>query len=153
MIRKLTYLTILSIIGLFIYLILSDRNNGRKFEFTYNLQLEQSNSKVEVWIPVPPTNQVQHIESTIFNHKGIDCELLREENHQNEYYYCTADNLPKPINLTLICLAKRKEHQIIKYNNVFPQNYGKGTNNRTVPEGNIFQDIITEKNHFQERTS
>ena len=35
---------------------------------------------------------------------------------------------------------------ITQYNNVLSQNYGKGTNNRIVPEGNVFQDIITEQN-------
>ena len=70
------------------------------------------------------------------------CQKEIEAQHNNKYYYCYAEELSAPTTLSLIWDITRKEHGAIKYNNLNPNNYDKGTNNRTVLEGYIFKKII-----------
>ena len=121
----------------------SYNNNERNFQFNYNVILEPSDTMVEVWIPIPQSNEVQKISNLIFNYDIVDCNEYTEEVHGNKYYYCVASNLDTQIELSLSCDVNRMEHGFIQYSGVDPNLYDKGTLNITVPEGDIFESIIS----------
>jgi len=125
----------------------NDLGQSRQFEFSYQIDLVQTDDKVELWFPVPQSNEVQLISNEKLNHEDLNCEKLSESTHGNHYYYCTSENgLKSNITLTYTCYVKRSEHGVVNYNNILTYNYNKGTNNITVPEGQIFDDIIAENN-------
>ena len=145
--KNIQYTIILCFIGLLFYLII--RNNtleDRYFQFTYNVNLEESNSEVQVWIPIPQTNEVQEVSNLEFLDGGMDCEQLTEEKHNNKYYYCSSQKLEKSTIISLQCDVKRSEHKTTNYSGVNPDNYDLGTNNQTVYEGSVFSNIIKENN-------
>ena len=144
--KNLSYAGIIGIILFSIfYLIFSSKNNVREFEFTYNVHLESSNKKVEAWIPIPQSNEVQAISEINSNYGDMECLEETETKHNNKYYYCYSNNLKDSTTISLTWSVKRLEHGAIHYKNVSPENYNRGTNNRTVPEGGPFSSII-EKN-------
>ena len=114
-------------------------SNERNFQFNYNVVLEPSDTKVEAWIPIPQSNEVQDISNLVFNYDIVDCNQYIEEVHGNKYYYCAASNLDAQIELSLSCDVNRIEHGFIEYSGVDPNLYDKGTLNITVPEGDIFE--------------
>ena len=125
----------------------NDLRKTRQFEFTYQIDLVQTDNKVEVWFPVPQTNEVQLISNEILNHGDLNCEKLSESTYGNHYYYCSNDDgLKKSITITYTCHVKRNEHGVVNYTNLTTYNYDKGTNHITVPEGEIFDDIIMTNN-------
>ena len=120
---------------------------SRSFQFTYQVNLEPSDQKVELWFPIAKTNETQEISNEILDSGQLICEKLVEEVHLNHYYYCYRDeDLSSSMVLTYKADVKRYEHNEIDYTNLNPDNYDKGTDNLTVPEGDIFQDIINENN-------
>ena len=125
----------------------NDLGESRQFEFSYQIDLAQSDDKVELWFPIPQSNEVQVISNEKLNHGDLNCEKLSESTHGNHYYYCSSENgLENDITLTYTCHVKRSEHGAVNYSNLLTYNYDKGTNNITVPEGDIFEDIINENN-------
>ena len=125
----------------------NDLGTSRQFEFTYQIDLDQTENKVEVWFPIPQTNEVQLISNEKLIHGNLNCEQLSESIHGNHYYYCSSENgLKDNTTLTYTCHVKRSEHGPINYNNIMTRNYDKGTNHITVPEGDIFNDIIDANN-------
>ena len=125
----------------------NDLGESRQFEFSYQIDLIQTDDKVELWFPIPQSNEVQSISNENLNHGDLSCEKLSESNHGNHYYYCSSENgLENNITLTYTCHVKRNEHGAVNYSNLSTYNYDKGTNNITVPEGDIFEDIINENN-------
>ena len=86
--KTLSYVGALCVVGFFIYLIFSEKNESRKFEFTYTVSLEASNEPVQVWIPIPKSNEVQTIKNLSLNYEKLECDLEIEQKHQNQYYYC-----------------------------------------------------------------
>ena len=140
------YFAIIAVIGVFVYLTLMQKTApNRKFNFKYNVELKKSNNMVEVWIPIPQTNEVQEISNLKLISAGMDCSKLEERIHRNQYYYCVSEKLDKETTLTLSVDVLRFEHKTVQYENVNPENYDSGTNNRTVLEGVFFNDIINEK--------
>ena len=122
-------------------------SQSRSFEFSYQVNLESSNEKVELWFPVPQSNEVQKIIKTSLNTGELTCEQLVEEVHLNHYYYCfNEEGLKEPMTLSFNFNVERFEHSGIQYKNLNPENYDGETNNLTVPEGDIFEDIINENN-------
>ena len=114
-----------------------------QFEFTYQIDLDQTEDTVELWFPVPQSNEVQLISTEKLVHGDLNCEKLSESTHGNHYYYCISENgLKDNITLTYTCHVKRNEHGVINYDNVMTHNYDKGTNHITVPEGKMFDNII-----------
>ena len=168
--NMLQYFPILAIIGAFAYLITTnegsikktneqqinsdsvtletfDKNVSREFNFQYTVLLEKSDEKVEVWIPIPQSNAVQKISNVeIFSSSPINCTQLEEEEHGNLYYYCASSRLKSPTLLALSADVVRYEHQSVNYDGVNPDNYDLGTNNQTVFEGAVFNQIIEEAN-------
>ena len=136
------YFAIFAVIGAFVYLMQRTESN-REFNFKYNVVLEPSNTKVEVWIPIPQTNEVQTVSNLSLSNKDkMRCTELIEEKHKNKYYYCSVNNLEEKTTLTLSVDVVRKEHSTVSYDGVNPNNYDSGTDNRTVLEGSIFKSII-----------
>ena len=142
--RWFFYLSLYFIIGC------SDNNDlgqSRQFEFNYQIDLVKTDTKVELWFPVPQSNTVQLISNERLNHGDLNCEKLSESTHGNHYYYCSSENgLENNVTLTYTCHVERNEHGAVNYNNLSTYNYDKGTNNITVPEGDIFEDIINKNN-------
>ena len=124
----------------------NDLGEIRKFEFTYEVHLSSSNERVEVWIPIPQNNEVQIISNEVFDYKDLYCEKLSESIHGNHYYYCYKDNLKNDVTLSYTCNVSRYEHGKINYKNLNSDNYDKGTNHITVPEGAMFSDILLDHN-------
>ena len=124
----------------------NDLGEIRKFEFIYEVHLSSSNEKVEVWIPIPQSNEVQKISNEKFDSGDLYCEKLSESVHGNYYYYCRSDDLENNITLSYTCHVKRYEHGKINYKNLYSETYGSGTHNIMVPEGDIFLDIISINN-------
>jgi len=125
----------------------NDLGSSREFKFNYQIDLEQSDDLVEVWFPVPQTNEVQSIYNETLSHGDLVCEKLNESIHGNHYYYCKSDNgLKESVTILYTCHVIRKEHGMVNYSNLIKNNYDKGTNHITVPEGEIFENIIIENN-------
>jgi len=140
---------LLYIFVIFISISCQKQNLGdsRNFVFTYEVHLDSTDQKVEVWIPIAQSNEAQIITNEILNSGFLSCEKLKEEAHSNYYYYCFSNTgLPEDMTLSYSCNVKRFEHNLLSHHNVDPTNYDKGTNNLTVPEGDIFKDIINENN-------
>ena len=72
------------------FIIISCSNNNdlgdtREFEFIYKVNLDKTNQKVEVWIPIPQTNEVQTISNIKFDTSGLEYEIKDENKHGNKY--------------------------------------------------------------------
>ena len=64
------------------------KNNERKFNFIYLVELESTNGKkIEMWIPVPKTNEVQIIDNSQINSDGLNYTIEEEVVHNNKYLY------------------------------------------------------------------
>ena len=125
----------------------NDLGQNREFEFTYKINLAKSDSKVELWFPVPKTSEIQTITNENIIHDNLTCEKLSESIHGNHYYYCFNDEgLIEETTVTYKCDVDRSEHGMVNYANLSTRNYDKGTNNLTVPEGDIFINIINKNN-------
>ena len=144
--QTLTYTLIL------VFIVSCTKNNNslsesRTFEFTYQVSLEASKQKVELWFPIAKTNETQEISNETLDVGQLTCEKLIEQVHSNHYYYCYSnEGLSNSMTLTYKADVKRFEHNQIDYANLNPENYDRGTDNLTVPEGSIFQEIIDENN-------
>ena len=77
----------------FLFIVSCTKNNdslseSRTFEFTYQVNLEPSEQKVELWFPIAKTNETQIISNEDLDSGQLTCEKLVEEVHLNHYYYC-----------------------------------------------------------------
>ena len=120
--------------------------NLRFFQFNYEVEIESTNGKkMELWIPVPQTNEVQTISHLTYDLDGVDYELKTESKHNNKYLYIYSQNGTSEIkNIKLSCNVLRKEHQNVEYANIDNDRYLKAS--RMVPTGAVFKDIISENN-------
>ena len=65
-----------------------DHHNKRSFQFTYEVLVEPtSGRKLEMWIPVPKTNEVQIIDNIQINSDGLNYTIEEEVVHNNKYLY------------------------------------------------------------------
>ena len=122
-------------------------NYTRSFQFKYEVALEPTyGEKLELWIPIPQSNEVQTISNLTFNTNGLSYSIKNENSHGNKYLYVIDENgTTKPINISMIFDVSRKEHGRVSYNNVNPDLYLGSYS--TVPVGNIFSSIIHD-NHL-----
>ena len=93
--------------------------NSRYFQFIYEVEIEPTDGqKVELWIPVPQSNEVQSISALTYDLGGLDYELKTESKHNNKYLYIYSENGISEIkNVKLSCNVLRKEHQNVEYEN------------------------------------
>ena len=118
--------------------------NLRYFHFDYEVEIESTEGKkIELWIPVPQSNEVQTISQLSFQTSGLDYQLKTESKHQNKYLYIysnegTTEN--KYIKMSFNVL--RKEHNNVDYKDVNPDDYLVSYSH--VPIGDIFSNIIND---------
>ena len=122
------------------------KNNFRTFEFTYEVEIESTDgNKLEVWLPIPKSNEVQTISELDINTNGLDYSIEDEMVHNNKYLYINHEpGTTKISKITMTFNVLRKEHQNINYKNVSPQKYLGSYN--MVPVGGVFDKIIADNN-------
>ena len=117
-------------------------NNTRNFEFIYEVALYTTNGKnIEVWIPIPQSNEVQTISDLIINTGGLKYTIELENIHKNKYVYINDESGINELKRIIIKFTvERLEHENVDYSNVVPSSY---LNSYTmVPVGGIFDKII-----------
>ena len=122
-------------------------SNVRSFEFKYEVTLEPTNGeKVELWIPVPKTNEVQEISNLYFDTDNLEYEIKNEMVHKNLYFYMhDEDGIKQSTTISMTFDVTRKEHSNYEmYEDVDPDKY-LGAYSK-VPIGNIFKSIIDKNN-------
>lgn len=136
MIKLLFYLSLILLVSCASY-------NERSFQFKYEVDIEPSNgNKIEMWIPIPQTNEVQEISNLNINSE-IQYKVKDELTHNNQYLYLFNERgITNPKTVTITFDVKRKEHSNEKYNSVDINNYLGPY--RTVPTGDVFSKIIKE---------
>ena len=98
---------------------------------------------MELWIPVPQSNEVQTISNLRYDLAGLNYKLKIESKHSNKYLYIYSnEGITKNKNIKMSFNVLRKEHNNVKYKNVNPDNYL--TSYSQVLIGNIFSSIINE---------
>ena len=120
--------------------------NTRSFQFTYSVDIESTGEeKLELWIPVPKSNEVQTISNLKFNTNGLQYSIENEKIHGNKYLYINDENgITKATNILMTFEVLRYEHQNMVYNNIDPSIYLGAY--RTVPIGGVFEKIISDNN-------
>ena len=120
------------------------KDNIREFTFSYEVVVEPSNNqKLELWLPVPQSNEVQDITNFIIHSGGIPYDILDEERHGNKYVYFYANNgIPKEQKIIMSFDVARKEHNNVEYGNIDNDRYLKAS--QMVPTGSIFKNIISD---------
>ena len=134
-----------SLLILFVLFFSSCSNsNSRSFNFTYEVKVDSSqNKKLELWIPIPKTNEVQIISNLKIDTDRLDYEILEESKFNNQYLYIyaldgTSESKLIKINFDVV----RFEHSNVSYKNINPGDYLGSYS--MVPVGNIFNKIIQE---------
>ena len=62
--------------------------NTRSFQFTYEVNIESTDGKkLEVWLPVPKSNEVQTISKLEINASGLKYSIEDEMKYNNKYLY------------------------------------------------------------------
>ena len=116
--------------------------NSREFSFTYSVDLDSSNGeKIELWLPVPVSNEVQTISNLEIDADGLSYEIKDEKKHGNKYVYIFSNSgtqASKKISMSFD--VARVEHQNVDYENVDPSNYLSGS--MLVPVGKYFSKTI-----------
>ena len=119
-------------------------HNTRVFQFIYEVEVEPTDGKkLELWIPIPQTNEVQTISNLTFDTNGLVYSIKDEKVHRNKYLYIlneTGISSSKVVSVKFDVI--RKEHSSHSDRNVNPQNYLGSYN--TVPTGVLFSKIIYE---------
>ena len=118
--------------------------NSRSFKFTYSVALEPfNNKKLELWIPVPQSNEVQTISNLNVDSDGLKYEIKDETKHNNKYLYVYSNSgTSEAKTVELSFEVNRIEHNNVDYANVNPDNYLKASS--MVPVGLVFNSIIKE---------
>ena len=116
--------------------------NQRTFSFNYSVELEPSDGKkLELWLPVPQSNEVQIISNLNVDSAGLKYQIKDEKDHGNKYLYVFSElgiNEVKTITMTFDVL--RQEHQNINYSKINSKKYLSAS--MMVPTGKIFKSII-----------
>jgi len=123
-----------------------NHGNSRSFQFTYTVDIESTDgAKLELWVPIPQSNEVQTISNLSINAKSLQYSIEDEIIHGNKYLYINDEKgTNKVTNISLTFDVERKEHQNVMYKNVDPQKYLGAY--QMVPTGGVFEKIIVENN-------
>ena len=125
----------------------------REFTFTYDVELESSKGKkIELWLPIPQSNEVQIISNLKIDAKDLNIKLKDEKTYKNKYAYIySLEGTDESKLVTMSFDVKRFEHKNINYDNVNPNNYLGSTS--MVPTGSIFIPIIEKNIYFSSNPS
>jgi len=117
-------------------------DNSRSFEFVYEVELDSTNGKkIEVWVPIPQSNEVQIISDLIINTGGLEYTIELENVHKNKYVYINDESGVNELKrITIKFTVERLEHENVDYSNVDPSNYLNS--NTMVPVGGVFDKVI-----------
>ena len=125
-------------------------NNERSFHFTYKVDIKSTRGqKLELWIPIPQTNEVQTILNLIIDTHGLDYSIENENIHGNKYLY--VNDVKGIIQKTSVIMnfdVIRKEHKNVIYENVDPTKYLGPYS--MVPVDGVFKKIISENKLFKD---
>ena len=137
---------IMLICALFIFA--CSQNVQRTFNFNYSINLEATNNKkLELWVPIPQSNEVQSITNIKIDADGLDYTIENEKLHNNKYIYINDIEGTSIIKTIVISFdVNRIEHQNVEYDNVDPEKYLGSY--LLVPTGASFSEII-EKNNLK----
>ena len=118
--------------------------NFRSFEFQYSVELLPApNKKLELWIPVPQSNEVQSISNLTVDSQGLDYEIKDEDDHGNKYLYIhSGDGIKDSKLITLTFNVLREEHRNVEYESINNDRYLKAS--QMVPTGAMFKNIISD---------
>ena len=122
------------------------KNDSRYFNFIYSVEIESTNNeKLELWIPVPKTSEVQTISNLIIDSDGLKYTVEDEEKYGNKYLYInhpdgTTGNKVVSISFDVL----RKEHSNVNYSDVNSNLYL--TASSMIPVGGVFDEIIKKNN-------
>lgn len=128
----------------FLFTACSSEYSERSFQFNYEMIIESTDgNKLEIWIPVPQSNQVQTISNLTFDTNGLPFTVKKEDTHHNKYLYIKEDlGTNKSMQISMQFEVQRYEHGNEYFKNVNPENYlGEY---RMVPTGAFFSSIIAE---------
>ena len=125
----------------------SNHESMREFTFIYDVELESSNGKkIELWLPIPQSNEVQIISNLKIDAKDLNLKLKDEKTYRNRYAYIySLEGTDESKSVTMSFDVKRFEHKNVNYDNVNPNIYLGSTS--MVPTGSIFIPII--KRYFK----
>ena len=119
--------------------------NERAFQFRYQVEIEQTKGKIELWIPVPQSNEVQTISNINYDVAGFEYVLKEEKIHGNKYLYISTQNgIDSPTTIVITFNVSRKEHGNVMYDKVNPDKYLGSY--AMVPTGDMFRSIINKNN-------
>ena len=79
-------------------------NATRSFQFTYSVDVESTGGKkLELWIPIPKSNEVQIISNLKLNTNGLQYTIEVEKIHGNKYLYINDENgISKATNILIL---------------------------------------------------
>ena len=120
--------------------------NTRLFQFIYEVNIDSTDGKkLEVWMPVPRTNEVQTISELEINTGGLKYSIEDDIRHNNKYLYINHENGTTKLTKVIMTFnVHRQEHQNVNYTDVNPQKYLGSYS--TVPVGGIFDKIVADNN-------
>jgi len=115
----------------------------RKFQFTYKVDLDPIDGKLELWLPVPQSNEVQTISNMKFDTGNLNYSVKDEKVHGNKYLYVSSDSgISESKTISITFDVERKEHSTQQFSDVDPSKYLGPY--RTVPIGDVFRAIIND---------
>ncbi len=121
---------------------IQDKLSSRSFTFSYSVIIESTDSKkLEMWIPLPSSNEVQTISNIKINTSDINYTIEEEKEFGNKYLYLLEEkgtNEPKDVSIAFE--VKRNEHKNVNYKNVETSKNLMPFS--MVPVGNIFDTVI-----------
>ena len=121
-------------------------DNTRSFNFVYSVEVESTNNKkLELWIPIPQSSEVQAISNLSIDSDGLNYTVEDEQKFGNKYLYI---NHPKGTNVSKVVKISfdvlRKEHSNVNYTGVDSNVYLSSTS--MIPVGGVFNEIVRENN-------
>ena len=142
--KKITLLLIYAIITNGCESVKISTLQSRSFQFTYDVNIESTEGKkLEVWIPIPQTNEVQTISKLKIQTDGLAHSIETETAHNNKYLYINDENGTfSTKKISIVFNVMRKEHKNVSFSNVDPKNYLNSY--KMVPVGGVFEKIITD---------
>ena len=121
---------------------IQDQLSTRAFSFNYSVSVGSTEGKkLEIWIPLPSSNEVQTISNIKINSSDMDYTMEEEDQFGNKYLYIVEENGTnerKDISIDFDVI--RNEHKNVNYKNVdISKNLMPFS---MVPIGNIFDTVI-----------
>ena len=117
---------------------------SRSFKFNYSVEIPSSeNRKLEIWLPLPSSNEVQEISNLKINTGNLDYYIKKEILHGNKYVYIYSENGTSTTSKVSIDFnVKRNEHKNVMYENINPNSYLDSYS--MVPVGDVFSEVISD---------